>query len=251
MSQRISAAIVCQNEERNIKACLESVSWCDEIVVIDSGSTDKTVEIARKFTPKVIHNPWPGYVAQKNFALDHATCDWVLCLDADERCTPGLREAFERACGGGGELAGFETRRHVHYLGRWINHGGWFPDWKLRIIRRGRARWGGVDPHDKLIPDGPVRRLDAEIHHFTYRDFAHQIRVINHFSDVVTGEEISRGRRFSLLRTIFHPPTKFFVCYVWKLGFLDGFAGFAIAAASAFYVFARHVKLWERTRDGR
>lgn len=248
MRPRISASIICKNEEHNIEECLRSVSWCDEIVVVDSGSTDRTVELARRYTDKVLFHEWPGYVAQKNFALDQTTGDWVICLDADERCTPELKEAILREIPSANGLAGFEVRRHVHYLGRWINHGGWYPDWKLRVIRRGCARWGGVDPHDKLIPDGPVRRLDAELHHFTYRDFAHQIRIINHFSDVVVAEYLKQGRKPSLLQAIFHPLGKFFECYLWKLGFLDGFPGFVIAVGSAFYIFARYVKLWEKGR---
>ena len=138
-------------------------------------------------------------------------------------------------------------RRHVFYLGRWIDHGGWYPDWKLRLVRRGRARWGGVDPHDKLIADGAVGRLDAELVHFTYADFAAHLRTVQRFSDVVSGVQAAEGRRFSLLRALVHPPAKFFECYVWKRGFLDGWPGFVIAATSSFYVFAKYVKLWEKT----
>ncbi len=246
MSPKISASIICRDEEHNIEECLRSVSWCGEIVVVDSGSADRTVELARKHTPHVVFHEWPGYVAQKNFALDRTTGDWVICLDADERCTPVLRAAIEREVPGSDAVAGFEVRRHARYLGRWIDHGGWYPDWKLRVVRKGRARWGGTDPHDKLIPDGPVRRLDADLVHFTYRDFAHQLRIINHFSDVVVEERLKEGRGPSLLKAILHPPVKFLECYVWKLGFLDGFAGFVIAASSAYYVFAKHVKHWER-----
>ncbi len=246
MSPRFSASVICKNEEHNIEDCLRSVSWCDEIVVVDSGSTDRTVDLARKHTPHVVFHEWPGYVAQKNFALDRATGEWVICLDADERCTPELRAAIEREVPAAGPAAGFEVRRHVKYLGRWINHGGWYPDWKLRVVRKGRARWEGTDPHDKLVPDGPVRKLDADLVHYTYRDFAHQIRIINHFSDVVVAERLKEGRRPSLFKALFHPPVKFLECYVWKLGFLDGFPGLVIAAASAFYVFAKQVKLRER-----
>lgn len=246
MKPKVSASIICNNEEHNIEECLKSVAWCDEIIVVDSGSTDNTVALARKHTPHVIHQEWLGYVAQKNFALDRATGDWIICLDSDERCTPELKESIVRELESADGLAGFEVRRHVKYLGRWIDHGGWYPDWKLRVVRKGKARWGGVDPHDKLLPDGEVKRLDAEIHHFTYRDFAHQIRIINHFSDVVVAEYVKAGRRPSVFQALFHPPWKFFECYVWKLGFLDGFPGFVVAVGSAFYIFARYVKLWER-----
>jgi glycosyltransferase involved in cell wall biosynthesis len=246
MKPKVSATIICKNEAHNIDDCLRSVAWCDEIVVVDSGSTDDTVERAKKHTDKVIFNAWPGYVAQKNFALDQATGDWIISLDADERCTPELQAAVEKALPEADGLAGFEARRHVKYLGRWIDHGGWYPDWKCRIVRRGKARWGGEDPHDKLIPDGPVKRLDADIHHFTYQDFAHQIRIINHFSDVVCNEYLKKGRKPSILQAVFHPPWKFFECWILKRGFLDGFPGFVIAVGSAFYIFARYVKLWEK-----
>jgi glycosyltransferase involved in cell wall biosynthesis len=244
---RISAAVICLDEERNIAACLESLAWCDEIVVVDSGSRDRTVEIARKHATRVLHHDWPGYVAQKNWALEQTGGEWVLCVDADERCTPALRAAIESALRADPPDAGFEVRRHVFYLGRWIDHGGWYPDWKLRLVRRGRARWGGVDPHDKLIADGPARRLDADLAHFTYENFASHLRTLQRFSDVVSEEQARAGRSFSLLRAITHPPTKFFECYVWKQGFRDGWPGFVIAATSAFYVFAKYVKLWERT----
>lgn len=256
---RLSASVICRDEADRIGDCLESLAFCDEIVVVDSGSTDGTLEIARKSATRVVSNPWPGYVAQKNFALDQCAGDWILCLDADERVSPALRAAIERALAsessvagfdtGDRQVAGFELRRHVFYLGRWIDHGGWYPDWKLRLVRRGRARWGGVDPHDKLLPDGPVARLDADLVHLTYRDFADHLRTVQRFSDVVSEQWAQTGRRFSLLRALLHPPVKFFECYVWKQGFRDGWPGFVIAATSAFYVLAKHVKLRERMRS--
>jgi glycosyltransferase involved in cell wall biosynthesis len=246
---KISAIVVCGNEEASIAACLESVRWCDEVVVVDSMSQDRTPEIAARYADRLIQRPWAGYVAQKQFALEQATGDWVLNLDADERCTPELREAAQRALAQADAegVAGFEVRRHVFYLGRWIDHGGWYPDWKLRLVRRDRARFGGYEPHDRLGVDGPVRRLDADLHHYTYRDFAQHLRTVERFSDVVAEEWRKEGRRFSLLDALLHPPAKFLECYVWKRGFLDGWPGFVIAATSAFYVFARQVKLRERT----
>lgn len=246
MIPNVSAVIICGNEEHNIASCLESVSWCQEIIVVDSMSTDRTVDIARRYTDRVIQRPWPGYVEQKQFALEQATGDWLFSLDADERCTPQLRDAILRELAHDHGVDGFAVKRHVFYLGRWINHGGWYPDWKLRLVRRGRARWSGVNPHDRLLCDGPVKRIDADIVHYTYRDFAHQIRIINQFSDVVTHEWIKQGRRFSILDALFHPPAKFLECYVWRLGFLDGWPGFVIAIASAFYTFARQVKMREK-----
>jgi len=250
---KISALVICGNEEANIADCLESVRWCDEIVVVDSLSSDRTPEIARRFTDRVIQRPWPGYVAQKQFALEQATCDWVLALDADERCTPALRDAIRSALAGAeaADVAGFEVRRHVFYLGRWIDHGGWYPDWKLRVARRERVHWTGTEPHDRMEANGRVGRLEADLVHYTYRDFAHQLRTVDHFSEVVAEGWLKDGRRFSLLDALFHPPAKFLECYVWKRGFLDGWPGFVIAATSAFYVFAKQVKLREKARAQR
>jgi glycosyltransferase involved in cell wall biosynthesis len=247
---KISAVVVCGNEEANLADCLESVRWCDEMVVVESLSTDRTPEIARRYTERVISRAWAGYVAQKQFALEQATGDWILSLDADERCSPELREAIRAALASpqADEVAGFEVRRHVFYLGRWIDHGGWYPDWKLRVVRRGRARWVGSDPHDRLEADGPVGRLEADLVHHTYRDFAQQLRTVDRFSEVVAEGWLEQGRRFSLLDALFHPPAKFLECYVWKRGFLDGWPGFVIAATSAFYVFAKQVKLREKRR---
>ena len=244
----VSALVICRDEERHIAECLESVAWCDEIVVVDSGSSDRTLEIARKRATRVLQRDWTGIADQKNFALAQASGDWVLNLDADERCTPALRDAALAAIRSDPPQAGFEVRRHALYLGRWIDHGGWYPDWKLRVFRRGRARFSSHGPHDRVAADGPVGRLDAEILHLTYGDFAEHLRTVQRFSDEVAGEWAAAGRRFSLARALAHPPVKFFECWLWKQGFRDGWPGFVIAATSAFYVFAKHVKLQEKTR---
>jgi len=248
---RISAAIICKDEADHIEACLRSVAWCDEVIVVDSGSRDGTVEKAQRYATRVVDHAWEGFVAQKNFALDLASGDWIFCLDADERCTPELRDAIRREIAMPGDAVGFEVRRHTFYLGRWINHGGWYPDRKLRVVRRARGRWGGTDPHDRLAADGPVRRIEADLEHYTYHDFAEQLESVQQFSEVVSTEWMREGRRFSLALAIVHPPVKFFECWLWKLGFLDGWPGFVIAATSAFYVLAKHVKLWERSRGAR
>ena len=246
---RVSAIVICQDEESQIGDCLTSLAWCDEIVVVDSGSRDRTVEIARKHATRVLHRDWTAIADQKNFALGQASGDWVLNLDADERCAPALRDAARAAIAADPPQAGFEMRRRAFYLGRWIGHGGWYPDWKLRLFRRGRARFGGHGPHDRVRADGSVGRLDAEILHFPYTDFAEHVRTLQRYSEVVAAEWAAGGRRFSLARALLHPPAKFLECYLWKQGVRDGWPGFAIAATSAFYVFAKHVKLWEKTRE--
>jgi glycosyltransferase involved in cell wall biosynthesis len=250
MGPTITAAIICRDEEHHIEDCLESVAWCDEILVVDSGSTDGTIELAQKHATRVLHNDWRGHAAQRNFAQHQAAGDWVIHLDADERCTPELRDAVRAAVRRDPPVAGFEVRRHTFYLGRWIDHGGWYPDWKLRVVRRGHGRFGGTEPHDRFLPDGPTARLEADLLHYTYQDFADQLRTIQRYSDVVATEWVKEGRRFSLVRALVRPPAKFLSCYVWKLGFLDGWPGFVIAVASAFHVLAKHVKHWEGMPPG-
>jgi glycosyltransferase involved in cell wall biosynthesis len=244
---RLSSIIICKNEESHIRECLQSVAWCDEIVVVDSGSTDKTVEIAREFTPKVLHRDWTGFIDQINFALSQVTGDWVLCVDADERCSTGLRKAIQDFLPASTGVGGLELRRHTWYLGRWINHGGWYPDWKLRFIRREGARCEGHEPHYRLIPkEGAVRRVDADLLHFTYDDFKDHIRTLDRYSDVVSEEWITEGRSFGYLRCLLHSTFKFIGCYFWKLGFLDGWAGLVIAVTSSFYIFSKYVKQREK-----
>lgn len=245
----VSVAIITLNEERNLPDCLAGVRWADEIVVVDSGSTDRTVEIARAAGARVEQRPWPGINAQRTYALGLCTSEWVLSLDADERVPPPLAEEIRTVlAANNGSVSGYMMNRHAFYLGRWIDHGGWFPDRKLRLFRRDKGRYVGQDPHDEIAVDGPVRPLAAELHHYTYGSFADQIRQINTFSDVIADRHVRDGGRFSTLRLLLHPPAKFLECYVWKGGWRDGLPGFVIAVATAFYAFARQVKIWERTR---
>lgn len=243
---RVSATIITCNEEKNIGACLESIAWADEIIVVDSLSTDRTVDICRGYTQKVIQRPWPGHVQQKQFALEQATGDWILSLDADERLAPGAREEILQAVAAAApDTCGFLFPRHSFYLGRWINHGGWYPDYKLRLIRKGSGRWGGIDPHDKLEVAGKSVTLKSEILHFVYRNLSHQLATVDSFSGIAAQQWREQGRAFRLLPLLIRPPLKFFECYLWKQGFRDGLPGFIIAVASSFYVFLKYAKLWE------
>ncbi len=236
------------NEEAHIRECLESVKWCDEIVVVDSGSSDKTVEIAKEFTSKVLYRPWTGFIDQINFILQQATGDWVLCIDADERCTPELKEEIRTALANPGDTAGYELKRHTWYMGRWINHGGWYPDWKVRVLKRDGATCVGKEPHYRLQAKGPVARLSSDLQHFTYDNFKDQLKTVDRFSDIFAAEWSGKGRRFRLFKALTHPWFKFISCYFLKLGFLDGWAGFVIAITSAYYVFAKYVKFRERVQ---
>ena len=242
----ISAIVVCFNEEHNIGPCLESLKWCDEIVVVDSFSTDRTVEICRRFTDRVIQRTWAGYRDQKAFAHSQATREWVFLVDADEQVPPELREEIRDALSRfGTRFAAFSVPRLVYYLGRWWWRGGWYPDYDIRIFRRDRATWGGSDPHEKIIIDGKVRRLQNPLHHFSYRDITDHVNRINHFTAVSSRGLSGEGRRWRWVDNLCRPTLRFFYSYVWKRGFLEGFPGFFVAATAAVYVFLKYAKLRE------
>jgi glycosyltransferase involved in cell wall biosynthesis len=242
----VSAIVVCFNEEENIAACLESIRWCDEIVVVDSFSTDRTLEICRRYTDKVVQREWRGYRDQKAFAHSRATKDWVLLVDADERVTPELSEEIEGALAEFGvQCAAFQIPRLVFYLGRWWRRGGWYPDYDIRLFRRERATWGGVDPHEKILVDGKVRRLRRPLHHFSYRNMVDHIERINRFTSISSRELKKEGEVWRVTDALFRPAFRFFRYYVLKRGFMEGFAGFYVAVSAAVYVFLKYAKLWE------
>jgi glycosyltransferase involved in cell wall biosynthesis len=242
----VSAIVVCFNEEKNIGRCLESLAWCEEIVVIDSFSTDRTVEICRQFTDRVLQRTWAGYRDQKAFAHSQATKDWVILVDSDEQVPAALqkeiREALQKD---DGAYAGYAIPRLVFYLKRWWRRGGWYPDYDVRLFRRDRASWGGQDPHEKILVDGRVRRLKNPLHHFTYRDIADHVERINRFTSISARELQRGGRPAYVLDALFRPAARFFSSYVLKRGFMEGFAGFYVAVTAAVYVFLKYAKLWE------
>ena len=246
----ISACIITYNEEKNIRDCLESLKWVEEIIVVDSMSTDSTVSICREYTDSVIQKAWEGHVKQKNFAIKQARNDLVLCLDADERVTPELRREIEHCLSeDSGKIDGYYCSRHSYYLGRWINHGGWYPDYKLRLFKKSRGKWGGKDPHDKVILEGNTKHLQSELHHFVYRNLSHQLQTVDNFSTITAQELNSAGERFTVLKLLYRPPLKFFGTYFFRRGFLDGIPGLIISVVSSFYVFLRYAKLWEKQRQ--
>jgi glycosyltransferase involved in cell wall biosynthesis len=251
MKPPISACIITYNEEKNIDACLESISWVNEIIVVDSMSTDGTVERCRRYTDRVYQKEWQGHVKQKNYALQFARNEWVLCLDADERVSPELRQEIEtclsRECNA---TDGFFFPRHSYYLGRWINHGGWYPDYKLRLFKKAKGRWGGRDPHDRVVLDGVSEYMKSDLLHYVYRNLSHQLQTVDSFSSITASIMAAEGARFSLFRLAIHPLFKFFGTYVIKRGFMDGLPGFIISVASSFYVFLRYAKLWELRHRG-
>ncbi|MFQ5849118.1 MAG: glycosyltransferase family 2 protein [Candidatus Binatia bacterium] len=242
----ISAIVVCFNEEGNIRDCLESLTWCDEIVVVDSFSTDRTAEICREYTDRVIQRPWAGYRDQKAFAHSQATREWVFLVDADERVPAELREEIQEALSCFGDrFAAFSVPRLVYYLDRWWWRGGWYPDYDIRVFRRDWASWGGVDPHEQILVDGKVRRLKHPLHHFSYRDISDHLKRINCFTTVSSEELKGKGERWQWMDNLCRPAFRFFRSYALKRGFFEGLPGFFLAATAAIYVFLKYAKLRE------
>jgi len=242
----ISAVVVCFNEEDRIDDCLQSLRWCNEIVVVDSFSTDRTMEICQKYADKVVQRAWTGYRDQKAFAHSQTTKDWVLLVDSDERVTPALRDEILSALAqNNGNYAGYSVPRLVFYLGRWWWRGGWYPDYDVRLFRRDRATWGGSDPHEKILVDGDVRRLRNPLHHFSYRNMEDHIQRINRFTSISSTELKKDGVRWRLIDALFRPFGRFVRFYILKRGFMEGFGGFYVAVSAAVYVFLKYAKLWE------
>jgi glycosyltransferase involved in cell wall biosynthesis len=246
----LSVCIITRDEERNVAACLESVAFADEILVVDSESTDRTREIAAAHGARVIVQPFLGHVQQKQFAVDRASHDLVLCLDADERVDAVLARAIEdaRSAAGDGAIAGYAVNRHTHHLGGFVDHGGWFPEWRVRLFDRRRGRWTGTDPHDRVEVDGAVRKLPGELLHYAYRDLSHHVAKIDSYTTIMAARRDERGERASLAKLVLRPPARFVRMYLLRGGFRDGTRGFVIAAMGAFYVFLKYAKLWERQR---
>lgn len=244
---KISAVIVCYNEEQNIERCLKSLNWSDEIVIVDSLSTDGTVELCKKYTTRIYQREWPGYVQQKGYAVSLAKNEWVFSLDSDEVVTEELRdELLTRLSEDKNEFDGYYVRRHTFYLNRWIDHGGWYPDYKLRLFKKSEVFYGGENPHDKYFVNGKTAKLKGEIEHYTYRDISDQLSTIDRFSEIASEGLYRKNSRFALVKMLFKPPVSFLETYIYKLGFLDGLAGFIISVLTSYYIFIKYAKLWEK-----
>lgn len=248
MPLHITARINTFNEEDNIAAALESVKWADEILVVDSFSTDRTVAIARQYTDRVVQHEFLSHGEQHNYADGLCRHDWVLVLDADERLTPELSAALQRVRAEGTDLDGFRMARRAWYLGRWIRHSGWYPDWQTRLYRRAVTRWGGDPPHEEPKVAGRVARLPGDMLHYTRRNLHEHVAVMNRYTDLASAARFGRGETVSALRLAVTPPAVFVRTYFLKQGFRDGWQGLVIAYLAAAYVHLRQAKLLERHR---
>src|SRR4029450_1418157 len=231
--ERLSATIITRDEEHNIAEALKSLSWVDEIVVVDSGSTDRTVEICRKYTDRVYYRDWSGYVDQKNHAVDRASHDWIFSLDADERAGPELQAEIIKLRSQGFQYAGYRIPRVAFFMGRWIRHGDWYPDYQLRLFDRRRGRWEGGRVHESVRIRGDAGMLGGEIQHFTYRRLSDYLRRLETYSTLAAADYDQKGRRFSPLGLMANPFLAFLRGYIFKRGFLDGTPGLMVAVLGA------------------
>ncbi|MBN2372906.1 glycosyltransferase family 2 protein [bacterium] len=242
----ISASIITLNEESNIRDCLMSLDFCQEKVVVDSGSKDRTRQIALDMGANVYERPFEGHWQQKQWALERCANEWVICMDADERVTPGLRDFLYDADLNKSHVNGFEVRRRHVFLGRKMNHSAIYPDYKLRIARREKARWGGLNPHDKLFVSGRTKKIPFEITHYAWIDCSDYIETQFRYSRIMAEEKYRTGKRATLSDLTFRPLYTFIYRYFIRLGILDGFPGFVVSAGGAAACMAKYIFLWER-----
>ncbi|MGH9665621.1 MAG: glycosyltransferase family 2 protein [Bryobacteraceae bacterium] len=240
---RLSAAIITLNEERNVARVVESLRCCDEIVIVDSGSTDRTVAIARELGVCVLENPWPGYAAQKNFAAEHCSNDWILSLDADESLSEALEGDIWQIKKNGPQFDAYTMPRMAQYLGRWILHSGWYPDRKVRLYDRRRARWAGDFVHESVAVNGSVGHLESNLLHFTCSSLSEHLKTMDRYTTLAAEQLIFQGYRVTWRQLLVNPPWTFFRTYFLSRGFLDGPEGLAIAYMAAFYNFLKYAKV--------
>jgi len=245
---RLSVTVITFNEEARLRGCLDSVAWADEIVVVDAGSTDRTVAIARDFTDRVLARPWPGFAEQKNFALAEARGEWVLSLDADEEVTVELRDAILGIVKGSPAAMGYAVARRNVMWGAWIRHGGLYPDWQVRLFRRDRGRFVPRAVHESVRIDGPVERLHQPLLHRSYRDVADFLARADRYSTLAAEEWLAQGRPVRPRDVALRPLGRFLAMYVARAGFLDGWRGLLLAGLYAYYVFMRTAKALERAK---
>ena len=237
--------VITRDEAANITAALQSVSWADEIVVVDSQSTDDTVAIARPLATRVEVREWPGYGAQKNYAASIASNDWIFSLDADERVTPELAREIKELLHKGPAECGYRIPRVTSYLGRWIRSTDWYPDYQLRLYDRRTARWNTRRVHESVEADRPPGLLRHELQHYAYRDISHHLATIDRYTTLAAEQWASEGRRTSALELFFHPRFAFIRNYLLRGGFRDGAVGLLVSRLNAYYVFLKLAKLWE------
>ena len=247
---KLTVTVITRNESANLAAALDSVTWADEIVVVDSCSTDDTVEIARRYTGRVVVRDWPGYSSQKNFAAGEASHDWILSIDADERVGSELAAEIRALLREEPPHRGYRVPRVSFYLGRWIRSTDWYPDYQLRLYDRRVSRWAGI-VHEGVEVGGTVGRLRAELQHLPYRDVSHHLQTIDRYTTLAARQMRERGARVGVAGLLLRPAGAFVRNYVLRAGWRDGPVGLVVSLLNSYYVFLKFVKLWEAGRKSR
>ena len=242
---KLTVTVITRDESAHIAAALESVAWADEIIVVDSGSTDDTVAIARRYATRVEQRDWPGYSEQKNYAAGIASNDWILSLDADERVTPQLAAEIRQALTSEPAVRGYRVPRVTWYLGRWIRSTDWYPDYQLRLYDRRAGTWNGRRVHESVTLQGAPALLRHELQHYAYRDLAEHLATIDRYTTLAAEQWLAEGRRTNGFELLIHPRLAFLRNYLLRGGFRDGAAGLLVSRMNSYYVFLKLAKLWE------
>jgi glycosyltransferase involved in cell wall biosynthesis len=242
---KLSATIIARNEASCIGDALQSVAWADEIVVVDSHSTDDTVAIARRYTSRVEVREWNGYVDQKNYAASIASNDWILSVDADERVSAALASEIRATLASGPAAGAYRIPRVTWHLGRWIRSTDWYPDYQIRLYDRRSAAFTGRYVHESVHASGSVGRLSAELQHYAYRDIADHLETMNRYTSLAARQMHEEGRRARVCDLICHPPLAFLRNYIVRAGFKDGLPGLIVSSMNSYYVFLKFAKLRE------
>ena len=245
----LAAVIITKNEEKNIVRCLESVRFCDEIIVVDSESTDQTVQLAAKLNARVFTVPWRGYVDQRNYANLLTTAEWILSIDADEEVSIDLRDEILEKIESHSSSVAYSVPRRTMYSGRWIRHGGWYPNRLVRLFKKTQGQWVGGDLHEywslNSSTTGTLGELTKDLIHYSFADIFDQVHRNNRYSSLGALTLQKSGRPFSSVRLLTKPVSKFLETYLLKGGFLDGYRGFIISVSASYSVFLKWAKLWE------
>lgn len=247
--QKVTATVITLNEEANIEAALQSLAWVDEIIVVDSGSTDATVAIARRHGARVETRAWEGYSAQKNHAASLASSDWILSIDADERVPADLSAEIRELLARGPERSGYRIPRVTWYLGRWIRGTDWYPDYQLRLYDRRAGEWNGRRVHESVAVREAPGQLHHDLQHYAYRDLSHHLATIDRYTSLAAEQWQTEGRRVSFAGLLFHPAGAFLRNYLLRRGFTQGTPGLIVSILNSYYVFLKCAKLYELARS--
>lgn len=248
MKNLLSIVIITKNEEDNIQDCLESVKWANEIILVDAQSTDRTVEIAKRYTQRVYVREWNGYANAKNFGTQHATCEWIFYIDADERITDELREEIQNKISDSkSEFVGYMVARRTYFLDKWIKHCGWYPNYVTRLVKKGFGQFNELNVHERLIINGKVGKLTKDLIHYTDKNLFQYFEKFNNYTTLAANDLVVMNKNFTIKNLLLNPIFTFIKMYFLRLGFLDGIHGLILCTLSSLYVFTKYAKLWEKS----